>query len=347
MSSADFRLIRPITITDAKLVSSSVPEATVTEYSAASTYALGDIRGVTVGTAQDVYESLQAGNIGHAPASSPTWWKLRGRVYAAYAAGSTYAKDDIVSDLANHLLYQSFIAGNTGKALTDTTAWVPLGATNCRKMFDKAINSQTSAPDYVTVTVAAGELANTLTLLNVAGASVTVSQADSGYTRTRSLVTHDVLNWYDYWYQEPLWVGDTVFDDIPPYAASPLTVTVSSPGNQAAIGGFFLGKAKFIGKTQWGLTAGILSYSTSTTDKFGNVTLVKRDNAKKMNFEVAIPRGYEDEVYRFMRAATDVEMVAIASSDWGMTLSYGYLGQWEVPLDINGKNMPVEWRGLI
>jgi hypothetical protein len=347
MSSADFKLIKPITITDAKLVSSSVPEATVTEYAAGTTYGAGDIRGVTSGTAQDVYQSLQAGNVGQAPATSPVWWKLLGRVYATYASGTTYAKDVIVTDLVNHQLYQSLAAGNTGKALTDTAWWLPLGATNRWKMFDKSVSSQTSAPDMVTVTIMPGELHNTLTLLNVSGSSVTVSQADSGYTRTRSLVSHDVLSWYDFYYQEPLWIGDVVFDDIPPYITSPLTVTANSPGNLAAFGGFFVGKAKVIGGTNWGLTAGILSYSTSETDKFGNTNLVKRDSAKKMNFEVSIQRGYEDEVYRFMKAAENVEMVAIASDQYALTLSYGYLGQWEVPLSIDGKTMPVEWRGLV
>jgi len=346
MSSADFKLIKPITVTDAKLVSSSVPEATVAEYAAATTYAVSDTRGVTSGTAQDVYQSLQAGNVGRTPASSPTWWRLLGRVYAAYVSSATYAVDAVVTDLANHQLYQSLIANNTGKALSDKLSWLPLGATNRWKMFDRVVNSQTTAPNSVSTVIAPGEVVNSLTILNAAGASVTVIQSDSGYTRTRSLVTHNVLSWYDFWYQEPLWVGDTVFDDIPPYINSTITVRVDSPGNQAAIGGWFLGKAKFIGKTQWELVAGILSYSTSETDKFGNTTLMKRENAKKMNFEVAIPRGYEDEVYRFLRSVDNTEMVAIASTYWAMTVSYGYLGQWEVPLSIAGKKMPVEWRGL-
>jgi len=209
------------------------------------------------------------------------------------------------------------------------------------------VNSQTTWPDELVVVVKASQLANVLTVLNVTGASISVAQSGSGYSRVRTLVSHDVLSWYDFYYQDPLWIGDTVFDDLPPYIDSILTVVVRSPANQAAIGGFFLGKSKFIGKTQWGLTAGILSYSGATADTFGNVTLMKRDSAKKMNFEVAIPRGYEDEVYRFMKSAENVEMVAIASSNWSMTISYGYLGQWEVPLSIDGKKMPVEWRGLI
>lgn len=264
-----------------------------------------------------------------------------------YSSTTTYTKDTVVIDPVTHLTYQSLIDANKGQALATTTAWLPLGAANRWKMFDKAVNSQTVAQDSITAMVTPGELVNTLALINVAGASVTISQTESGYTRTRSLVTHDVLNWYDWFYQEPLWIGDTVFDDIPPYINSSLTITINSPGNQAAIGGWFLGKAKFLGTTQWELTAGILSYSGADTDTFGNTRLVKRDSAKKMNFEVAIPRGYEDEVYRFMRAADNVEMVAIATTKWALAMSYGYLGAWEVPLSITGKTMPVEWRGLV
>jgi len=257
----------------------------------------------------------------------------------------TYAQGARVRDAAN-FVFESLADGNTS-VLSEKTKWLPLGITNRLKMFDKAVNSQTVWPEEVVVVVKAAQLANTLTLLNVTGATVSVSQSESTYSRARSLVSHDVLSWYDFWYQEPLWIGDVVFDDLPPYIESVVTVAVRSPSNQAAVGGFFLGKSKFIGKTQWGLTAGILSYSGATADTFGNVTLMKRDSAKKMNFEVAIPRGYEDEVYRYMKSAENVEMVAIASTNWSMTISYGYLGQWELPLSIDGKKMPVEWRGLI
>ena len=263
---------------------------------------------------------------------------------ALWAAG-TYALGVKVRD-AQNFVFESLVAGNTA-ALTDKTKWLPLGMTNRLKMFDKAVNSQTTAPDALTVVVKAGQLANTLTLLNAAGAQVTVTQSESGYSRQVSMVSHNVTNWYDFYYQEPQWTGDVTFGDVPPYINSLLTVHVKSPGNQAALGGFFFGKAKFIGTTQWGLKAGILSYSGEEEDEFGNVTLMPRESAKKMNFDVSIPRGYEDEVYRFMRAADNIEMVAIASTDWSMTQSYGYLGQWEVPLGIDGEKMPVEWRGLI
>jgi len=274
-----------------------------------------------------------------------------GLVYSSVAiteplwVAGTYGQGAKVRDGEN-FVFESLTGGNSAP-LTDKTKWLPLGKTNQLKMFDKAVNSQTTAADWLTVVVKPGQLANTLTLLNISGAEVTVTQSESNYTRKRALSSHNVLSWYDFYFQEPQWIGDTVFADIPPYLNSLLTVHIKSPGNIAGLGGFFLGRPKFIGKTQWGLKAGILSYSTQEADTFGNVALLKRASAKKMNFEVAVPRGYEDEVYRFMTAADNEEMVAIASTNWAMTLSYGYLGQWELPLGIEGEKMPVEWRGLI
>lgn len=347
MSAADFRIIKPVAITDAMLVSSSVPEALVTEYAGGTAYALGDIRGVTVGTAQTVYQSLQAANTGHAPASSPTWWKALGTVYAPYSAGTTYALGAVVSNIAAnvHELYESQVASNTGNALTDKPKWLRQSATNRWNMFDKALNSQTVAPNMITFSITPG-LINTLTLLNVEAASVTVTQSISGYSETKSLVRHDVLSWYDFYYNEPIRTGDVVFDGIPPYATSTLTVTLDNAGLNAALGGAFVGKSRTIGLTQWDLTGGTLSYSTNTTDKFGNVTLVKRLNAKRLNFEVRIPDGYESEAHRLLTLYTDVELIVIGSADYSMTISYCFLDQWDVPISNSGKNANISTRGL-
>ena len=67
------KIIRPTTITDATLTSSSVPETDYTVYSAATTYAQGARVIVTTGN-HHIYESLQASNTGHDPATSTDWW---------------------------------------------------------------------------------------------------------------------------------------------------------------------------------------------------------------------------------------------------------------------------------
>lgn len=265
----------------------------------------------------------------------------------SYSSTATYVKDALVYDANSRLVYQSLIDANTGKALTDTTAWTPQLGTNRWRMFDKAVNSQTSAPDLLVVAVKPGQLVNTIGLLNVSGSSVTVSQTDSYYVQSKSLVRHDVLNWYDFFYEEPIREGDVMFDGVPPYVNSTLVITVANPGDTASIGCCVLGKSRTIGKTLWDLTGGILSYSSSTTDKFGNVTLVKRDNSKVLNFEVYIPSGFESEAYRLLREYTDVEIMIVGAEDYSMTYSYGYLGQWTVPVTNSAKTAHIEFKGLV
>lgn len=68
------RVIPPLTITDAILTSSTCaePHASETAYNAGTNYALGAV--VVVAADHRTYQSLQAGNLGNAPISSPTWW---------------------------------------------------------------------------------------------------------------------------------------------------------------------------------------------------------------------------------------------------------------------------------
>lgn len=70
------RVIPPLTITDGILTSSTAAEPWTgeTAYNAATTYALGDTCSVIGANSHHVYTSLQAGNVGHAPAANPAWW---------------------------------------------------------------------------------------------------------------------------------------------------------------------------------------------------------------------------------------------------------------------------------
>lgn len=348
MSTSDFSIIRPLTVTGAILTSSTVPELAPAAYNAGTTYALNDEVSVgTVGQVLAVYRSLQNSNTGHTPASSPTWWTHLGDVYAEYSGATTYALGDTVQNSTTHLVYESLIAGNVGNALTDATKWLRVGATNRWKCFDEAVNSQTSAPEAVSFVLTPGEIVNSVAILNADAASVTLSQTLSSYSRTIALQSHEVLSWYDWFYEEIIRRGDVVFDDVPPYSAGVLTVTLNATGGTASVGCIIPGKARILGATGWGLTGGVISYSQPQTDAFGNVTILRRANARRLALEVLIPEGFEDEAHRLLALYTDVPMVFVGSSAYSMSIIYGYLGQWEVPIDSPIRPARIEIRGLV
>ena len=70
------RLLVPNTVSDATLVSSSLPEDEALPWAAGVTYAAGDV--VISTTTHSIFESLQAANTGRDPETSPAWWLRRG-----------------------------------------------------------------------------------------------------------------------------------------------------------------------------------------------------------------------------------------------------------------------------
>jgi hypothetical protein len=68
-----FTIVKPIVVNDANFVSSSLAEADHAEWAVGTTYALGDRVIITTGQ-HKIYESLEAGNVGNSPPTSPTKW---------------------------------------------------------------------------------------------------------------------------------------------------------------------------------------------------------------------------------------------------------------------------------
>ncbi|MCP5246077.1 MAG: hypothetical protein H6937_09045 [Burkholderiales bacterium] len=70
----------PIEITDARFISSTIaePDAAEPNWNTTTVFAQGDLASVITTDSHLVYESLQASNQNHPPATSPTWWILKG-----------------------------------------------------------------------------------------------------------------------------------------------------------------------------------------------------------------------------------------------------------------------------
>ena len=351
MGVSSFSFVRPIAITDAMLTSSTVPEAVAATYAGGTTYALGDRVGLAPvdGQPQIVYESLQAANTGHTPASSPTWWKISGNVYPAYSAAVTYGLGDVVSNIgANvHELYESLSAGNVGNALTLASKWLNLGATNRWKMFDQIAASQTTDGATITTVIAPGVLVNSAVFANLSGTSIRVQQSISGYDRTIELNSHVVADWYA-WFYEPIQTRDEApFMDVPPFPAAVLTITLTGVDGVAACGVCVLGQAAYVGETQWGFSRSINDYSRVTEDAWGGLVLTPGGYSKLMSVDVHIPAGYESHVTHLLTGIRATIVMFVATTEIDSATIYGTLGRnWTVPFTNVGGVAKLEIRGL-
>jgi hypothetical protein len=107
-------------------------------YDSAITYQIG--RYVIENSASDeifVYKSLQAGNIGNTPSTSPTWWEYSSTFYEAYQQGVTlgdygsYSLGYKVYDSTTKSIWESLTENNVYPLdVTENPPWVSIGVNN-------------------------------------------------------------------------------------------------------------------------------------------------------------------------------------------------------------------------
>ena len=108
-----------VVVTDAMIVESSLFETAPTTYAAGTTFALNAYASVAglLGEIK-IYRSLQAGNIGNTPASSPTWWVYSSSTFEVHDISKLYYPLNYkVTDLATHSIYICNVANGSYRPL--------------------------------------------------------------------------------------------------------------------------------------------------------------------------------------------------------------------------------------
>ena len=239
-------------IADAMLVSSSVPETPPATYAAGTTYALGaECSTGTAGGVITCWKSLQAGNIGHTPDVSPTWWATTGTTYAVWTAGGTWATGALVIRPGLHAVYERFAPGGVDAALPedDPTKWGRVSSTNRWAMFDMLSAATTVGVSPITVVLAPGRITG-LGILNAEGNTVAVTEtsgATTVFSETTSLDSAVITSWEDYFFAEANPRANFVRNTIPPYTDAQLTITVTG-ASTAKVGKVIVGKTAHLGE---------------------------------------------------------------------------------------------------
>lgn len=242
------------TITEAMLTATSVPETPPTLYAGGTTYALGQTASVAAsGNAFDVYGSLQNGNTGHAPASSPLWWKLLGRTYGVYSGATSYAANDRVIDPVAHKTYKSLVSSNDGNALSDGTKWLDEGPTNRWAALDLTKSTGTTAPSPLVYEITPGKRVNAYGFSGVIADNCIVQVEVGGevvWTHTEKLRSRVVLGWYD-WLTKPFSQRKAASrNDMPMASGAKVKVTFNRSAGDVTIGALFVNRCIDLGELE-------------------------------------------------------------------------------------------------
>jgi hypothetical protein len=264
---------------------------------------------------------------------------------AEWLSGTTYHLDDLVmvtttangAATATHKIYSSVHsqAGND-PTVDDGTNWTEVSSTNRWKLFDVIVQEQTENAGGMEYVLQSPTVINSLALINVDTASVTVEVVDSVegtvYDETFSLVSPSgIQDWYAYFF-EPIVRDDRLaILDLPPYANADITVTFTDTGT-AKCGALIIGQFADLGFSQHGANYSIIDYSVKSTDSQGRVTITDGPYANKLDVDVVLNTSAFGVTRSTLTDLRTTPVVWVAEEDNRDSIVYGYYREFDIIL---------------
>lgn len=308
------RATLPVNITPQRLVSSTATAVhNPPAYVPGGTYGYGAI--VQVAADYKIYESLQPGNLGNTPGTSPLWWRAIGPTETPYNVATTYPLGATAS--ANERVYESRQAGNLGKPLPvlpakQTDWWIDAGPTNRAAMFDLDNNRQTVVDGPMVVTVKPGQRVNSLgvTGLKANRLKITGTSVFGGGTvygpKTIDLNTRQAFDAYEYCFKEFSTRSAHVVYDIPPFSDIVLTIELEADSGNVKCSSLVVGNYIWLGEVEWGAENDGRNYSTVDRGINGEATKVTRRNLPLTDQTLKLPVKYASRVLAARDALNNV-----------------------------------------
>lgn len=363
------KIIRPITITDAMMTSSNVPDVDdigtsttslliaiasktfttqaglpflagewVKAYSAGTpaNYMYGKI--TSYSTTQLVVNVSVNGGSG-----TPADWKISygWDVGAAYLAGDQVQ----LSTTDNHRIYKALVNVTGGSSpeidvLAAVPKWQKVSATNRWKAFDTKVGTQTSRATSITYTITPGEVVDAMAILNLDAVTVQVVSTDPAegevYNETIDLLStvitggSPVYDWYTYFFSAIFKRVDVVFLDIPPYLNAVFNITITYTGGTALVGGTVMGVQTNLGETQYAPSIGIHDNSIKEQDPFGVWSVTERAFSKKMTCDILIESASIADVQNLLASYRATLLVWIGQEDYPSLIIYGFFKDFNI-----------------
>lgn len=272
--------------------------------------------------------------------------------HAAYNAGTSYSKDNIV-DYGTHL-YQSLVNNNLGNTpSTSPLYWLDIGPDNIHAMFDNQISTSTISTTPLNVVFKPG-IFNSLALLGLVGNQLVITVRDGTggpviYSATFALDGTIISDWYQYFFEPFVQKSEVVMTDIPPFSNSEVTIVLTG-GSTVQIGLCSFGTFYFLGDAEYGANVGITDYSRKDTDDFGVTTFVQRAYSKRMSARLMLDTAQINRIQRILAdiRATPSLWIGADGDDYLPTLMYGYYRDFSIDIAYQNKSFcSLEIEGLI
>jgi hypothetical protein len=278
--------------------------------------------------------------------------------HAEWSSVTAYVIGDIVKVTSTHKLYEA-TANNTNQFPPDNLGveWIEIGATNRWKAFDAAVQSQTLADSSAGITYEfqINSLMTAIALFNLVGSDVlirvtppgagdwddTAPTDDPDYVPPVDIVTKEIelfdssilTDWFEYFFAETETKSDILVTGLPGFAGGLLEIEITG-APVCAVGEIAAGKLVNVGQTAWGGRINTLDFSRVDEDVFGNVTILRRGSAKRIEYPVMWPSLDTRRIDRILDSIRSTPAVFAATpcengADYGF-FAYGFYQTYDI-----------------
>lgn len=263
---------------------------------------------------------------------------------AAWAAGTTYAADAVVSRNGRNWL--SLQAANTGHTPeTEIGWWSDNGPSNKMAAFDSSVATATTRTGGLSFTVKCGRI-TTLGLMDLVGQGVTLTVRDGEggpvvHTETRSIASSDGT--FYGWCFEPLnQVREAAFFDLPGTINGHITVEITG-GGACAVGLCVMGKQFEIGQAEYGFGMPLEDRGRHYLDVQDNPVNVERGYSKSMSGTIVTELGNFNRLMAFLADNIGAPCLWVAAPGRGDLVAATAFGRFvrAVPVIANSRTITV------
>jgi hypothetical protein len=285
------KVVPPVDITDAKLLSSNIAEPDVGGgVWASGSFTAGESRHVVA--TKKIYIAKTTGALTVTPQSDPTNWVESRNLEVIWVSGTTYALGDLVIRTATHKVYERVIAGaGTTAPELDLVNWLEIGSTNRWSMFDTGRNTMSVSSQSIVVELQPSDAygvgrADSIGVLGLQANHLKIEVLISAVvvqTFDYDLSSRPVASWTDYFFNSFAYSNSIVRFDLNNSISSVIRITITGTGsNPITCGSIVVGTSVYLGSVQRGVKSDTLNFSKIERDAFGTVTLIPRRSVPRV-----------------------------------------------------------------
>lgn len=244
-------------------------------------------------------------------------------------------EDDISADSNYPPLTHSVVKRSQMNPSASSTAenhrcyWLDNGPTNRYGCVSKRSRRTTTNPDSIELEITPDALFNSVVLINMTGTSATVladdpEEGEVFNAGTIDLVDHsNVSDEYDFCFAPILQKKEIVLLGLPAYPNATIKITVSEPGETVGLGEAVVGEEIEIGQMLYGASISTHDYSDTTTDDSGVTTLEVKTYAKEVRYPIRINSADLNYIQQHIADLRATPAVFIGQFDMLATVVYG------------------------